>query len=62
VTDGEVKIGQPRRLFDWGAEWRLFYDLAPDGRRGITAVPMGQTTIVPSVSIVQNWHREFTRP
>jgi Tol biopolymer transport system component len=59
LTNGQVKIGQPRKLFDWGAGWQLFYDLSRDGQRGVVAVPPGRTSYVPSLSIVQNWHREF---
>ena len=51
----EVKIGQPRKLFDWGAGWLPWYDLARDGEGGVVAVPIGNTDWVPSVSIVQNW-------
>ena len=38
----EVKIGQPRKLFDWGAGWLPWYDLAPDGEGGVVAVPVGE--------------------
>ena len=55
----DVKIGQPRKLFDWGAGWMPFYDLAPDGQRGVAAVPVGQSVSVSSVSVVRNWYREF---
>jgi hypothetical protein len=59
VTGGEVKLGQPKKLFDWGDGWHLFYDLARDGQRGVVAVPLGRTGVVPSLSIVRNWHLEF---
>jgi Tol biopolymer transport system component len=63
VTVGhEVRIGRPQKLFDWGAGWLPFYDIARDGTRGVAAVPVGRTMPVPSVSIVQNWHLEFLRP
>ncbi|MGH9175343.1 MAG: TolB family protein, partial [Vicinamibacterales bacterium] len=59
AAQGEVKIGQPRKLFDWGAGWKLFYDIARDGQRGVAAVPVGRAVTVSSVSVVQNWQREF---
>ena len=55
----EVKIGQPKKLFDWGSSWLPFYGLAHDGQRGIAAVPVSERRQVPSLSIVQNWHLEF---
>jgi hypothetical protein len=59
VTGGEVKLGQPRKLFDWGAGWHLFYDVSRDGR-AVVAVPLASRTgVVGSLSIVQNWHLEF---
>jgi Tol biopolymer transport system component len=56
---GELKIGQPRKLFDWGAAWLPSYEFARDGRRGVTAVPTGAVVRASSLSIVQNWLREF---
>jgi Tol biopolymer transport system component len=56
---GELKLGQPQRLFGWGAGWAPFYDLASDDKQGVAAVPVGRHATVPSVSIVQNWQREF---
>jgi eukaryotic-like serine/threonine-protein kinase len=58
---GEVKIGQPEKLFGWGAGWAPFYDIAMDGKQGVAAIPIARDASVPSVSIVQNWHREFLR-
>jgi hypothetical protein len=62
ATKGELKVGQAQKLFDWGAGWLPFYDIADDGKRGIAAVTLGDSTHVPSVTIVQNWHLEFTGP
>ena len=59
ATAGDLKIGQPQKLFDWGASWTPYYELAADGRRGIAAVPVDRTTSVPSLSVVQNWHLQF---
>ncbi len=60
VTLGaEVTIGRPRKLFEWGSGWMLFYELAPDGTRGIAAVPVGEANDLSSLSLVQNWHAEF---
>jgi Tol biopolymer transport system component len=56
---GGPRIGSPRRLFEWGPGWAPFYDLAADGKRGITAVPPGRTITIPKLSVIQNWHREF---
>jgi Tol biopolymer transport system component len=62
ITGGdEVKIGPPRRLFDWGSTWAPFYDLAADGTRGVTALPLAAAVAMPTISIVQNWHLEFPR-
>ncbi|HEX6324395.1 MAG TPA: protein kinase [Vicinamibacterales bacterium] len=55
----DVDIGAARRLFEWGSGWAPFYDLALDGRRGIAAVPVGRALTVRSLSVIQNWHREF---
>jgi Tol biopolymer transport system component len=60
VAGGVVKIGQPRKLFDWGAGWHLFYDLARDGMRGVAAVPLSKSSFTPSISVVQHWDREFS--
>ena len=57
----EVTLGRPRKLFAWGAAWLPFFELAPDGRRGIAAIPLTKTAGVSTVSLVQNWHLEFTR-
>jgi Tol biopolymer transport system component len=57
---GETKIGLPQKLFSWGTGWAPYYDLAPDGKRGVTAVPIG-TSPLPAVSIVQNWQSELLR-
>jgi hypothetical protein len=60
VTLGaDVTIGRPRKLFEWGSSWMLFYELAPDGTRGIAAVPVGDAKDLSSLSLVQNWHAEF---
>ena len=56
---GGVTVGRPEKLFTWGSGWAPFYDLAPDGQRGIAAMPEGKINAVSSVSVVQNWHREF---
>jgi dipeptidyl aminopeptidase/acylaminoacyl peptidase len=61
ATATDLKIGQPQKLFDWGASWLLYYDLAADGRRGIAAVPVEKATHVPSLSVVQNWHLQFSQ-
>ena len=61
VTNGDVHVGQPKKLFDWGAGWHLFYDLSRDGKRAVVAVPLGDSTYVPSISVVQHWEREFVR-
>jgi len=55
----DVKIGQPRKLFDWGNGGMLFYDLARDGQRGVAAVPVGNASQVWRLSIVQHWEKEF---
>jgi hypothetical protein len=63
ITRGqEVKIGLPQALFEWGSGWAPFYDLAADGRRGVTALPLdGAGSSTPAISLVQNWHLEFQR-
>jgi Tol biopolymer transport system component len=61
MAGGEVKIGQPRKPFEWGAGWHLYYDLARDGVRGVAAVPQGKSTDVASISVVQHWDREFMK-
>jgi Tol biopolymer transport system component len=60
VAGGNLKIGQPQKLFDWGGSWTPYYDLASDGKHGIAAVPADKTTEVPSLSVVQNWHLQFS--
>ena len=59
VAGGEIRLGQPKKLFDWGAGWHLFYDVTRDGRSAVVAVPFGRSGNVPSLSIVRNWHVEF---
>jgi eukaryotic-like serine/threonine-protein kinase len=59
AAGADVKVGMPQKLFDWGGSWAPFYDIAPDGKRGITALPLDIPTLPPSISIVQNWWREF---
>ena len=59
VSGAEVKVGLPQRLFDWGGSWAPFYDIAPDGKRGITALPLDAATPPPSISIVNNWWLGF---
>jgi len=54
-----IKVGQPRKLFDWGPMWAPFYEVARDGRRGVAAVPVEQLTRSSRLSIVRNWPREF---
>ena len=61
TSGGEVKIGRPKTLFEWGAGWLLYYDLAYDGLRGIAAVPQERSTRAASISVVQHWDREFTK-
>ena len=60
MAGAEVKIGQPKKLFDWGAGWKLDYALAADGLRGVAAVPSGKSNRVPRISVVQHWEREFS--
>jgi hypothetical protein len=55
----EMSVGQPRKLFDWGAGWLPFYELTRDGQRGVAAVPLVERRSVQSLSIVQNWCLEF---
>ena len=55
-----IKIGRPVKLFDWGPMWAPFYDVAPDGRRGVTAMPVERMPRRSSLSIMHNWHLEFT--
>jgi hypothetical protein len=60
VTGGaSIRIGAARKLFDWGPMWAPFYEVASDGRRGVTAVPVDQVTRSSRLSIVRNWKREF---
>jgi dipeptidyl aminopeptidase/acylaminoacyl peptidase len=54
-----VTIGRPEKLFTWGSGWAMFYDLAPDGQRGVAAMSEAQVQAVSGLSIVQNWHTEF---
>jgi dipeptidyl aminopeptidase/acylaminoacyl peptidase len=62
ITSGDdITLGRPRKLFEWGAAWLPFYELARDGTRGIAAVPVAKTAGVATLSVVQNWHLEFTR-
>ena len=62
ITPGDdVTLGRPRRLFEWGAGWLPFYELARDGTRGIAAIPVATTADVTTLSVVQNWHLEFAR-
>jgi Tol biopolymer transport system component len=62
ITRGDdVKVGLPRLLFQWGGAWAPFYDLAADGKRGVTALPLDAAVKSPSISIVQNWFLEFAR-
>jgi Tol biopolymer transport system component len=55
----ELKIGAPKKLFDWGSTWLPFYDIAQDGTRGVAAMPIGKSVRVASLSVVRQWHREF---
>jgi eukaryotic-like serine/threonine-protein kinase len=57
----DLTLGRPQRLFEWGSGWSLFYELAGDGLRGLTAVPVTRTSTVSSLSLVQNWYAEFSR-
>ena len=60
VTPAEdVKVGLPQLLFQWGGAWAPFYDLAADGKRGVTALPLDAAVKSPSISIVENWFLEF---
>jgi Tol biopolymer transport system component len=59
TTKPDLKIGQPKKLFDWGNSWLPFYALARDGQRGIAAVSVIDRQQVPSLSVVQQWHLEF---
>jgi serine/threonine protein kinase/Tol biopolymer transport system component len=59
---GTIKVSQPAKLFDWGAMWAPFYDVASDGKRGIAAVPIERMSRRSSLSITQNWHLEFAPP
>jgi hypothetical protein len=59
ALDSDLSVGQPRRLFEWGAGWAPFYELASDGKRGVTAMPIERTSRVSSLSLVQNWQLEF---
>ena len=59
---GRLKVGQAVKLFDWGAMWAPFYEVSPDGRRGVAAMPVERMNRRNSVSIMQNWQLEFTQP
>jgi len=54
-----VTLGRPEKLFTWGSGWAMFYDLAPDGQRGVAAMSEAQAQAISGLSIVQNWHSEF---
>lgn len=56
-----IKIGQARKLFDWGPMWAPFYDIAADGTRGVAAMPVERMGRRSSLSIVRNWQLEFAR-
>jgi hypothetical protein len=55
----DVTISLPQKLFDWGAAWEPFYDLAADGKRGVAAVPVGRAVHVQRISVVQNWQQQL---
>ena len=55
----DLTIGTPRKLFDWNAAWGPSWDLMPDGRRGITTIPVAEVKPVSALRIVQNWYAEF---
>ena len=57
-----IKISPAAKLFDWGPMWAPFYDVAPDGKRGIAAMPVERMSRRSSLSITQNWHLEFAAP
>lgn len=60
VSDGSgIKVGQAVKLFDWGSMWAPFYEVAPDGRRGVTAMPVERINRRSSLSIMQNWQLEL---
>ena len=59
TTGEELTLGRPRKLFEWGPGWLPFYELTPDGTRGIAAIPATKTAGVATLSLVQNWHVEF---
>jgi hypothetical protein len=54
-----IKISPAAKLFDWGPMWAPFYDVTPDGKRGIAAMPVERLSRRSSLSIMQNWHLEF---
>ena len=56
-----LKISPPRKLFDWGGAWTPFFAATPDGKHLLAATPEDNVLQVPSVSIVQNWHKQFPR-
>jgi eukaryotic-like serine/threonine-protein kinase len=56
----DPSIGRAQRLFEWNSGWAPFYELTPDGKSGITAMPLSKTTTgMAALSLVQNWHLEF---
>jgi len=57
----DLGVARPQRLFEWGPGWSPFYELAPDGKRGLAAVPVSGRTSVARLALVQNWHLEFAR-
>ena len=61
-SGGAIKVSQAAKLFDWGPMWAPFYDVAPDGKRGIAAMPVERMSRRSSLSIMQNWHLEYTPP
>ena len=56
---GEIRVSHPVKLFDWGPMWAPFYDLAPDGKRGVTAMPVERMHRRSSLSVMRNWQLEF---
>jgi hypothetical protein len=62
VTGGvEIKVGLSKKLFDWGAMWAPFFDIAPDGSRGVAAMPVEKVNRRGSLSIIQNWQLEIAK-
>ncbi len=56
-----IKVGQAKKLFDWGPTWAPFFDVAPGGGRGIAAMPVESVSRRSSLSIMHNWQLEFAR-